>query len=239
MTLQDYYIPRKILIIDDEEHILQMIRMNMKTQGYGCLTALSGEEGFALARKHIPDLIILDVMMPGMDGVETCRRVKEDPLTRRIPVLMLSAKSQGDDKIKGLQGGADDYITKPFSLQELFLRIKAALRQVDLLSSPKPGIYQVGSLLLDMDKYQLTIQGERVDLTMTEFRILHLMMKIPGATVDRDEMIKEIFDMAPSEMGRTLDVHIRNIRKKLEFQHPADCSIETIRGRGFRLIETT
>jgi len=228
---------RTILVIDDEEHILQMLRMNMKTQGYECLTAMSGEEGLDLAHRDSPDLIILDVMMPGIDGVETCRRLKEDPRTKRIPVLMLSAKSQGQDKINGLLGGADDYITKPFSLQELFLRIKASLRQVDLLTEDHRMVYCVGTLTLDLEKHQISCEDNRLDLTMTEFRILHLLMKSPGAIVNREEMIQEVFDIKPDEMGRTLDVHIRNIRRKLDELSGTGCRIETIRGKGFTIIE--
>jgi len=229
---------RKILIIDDEDHILQMLRMNMKTQGYDSITAYTGEEGLVLTRKEAPDLILLDVMLPGIDGVETCRRLKDDPLTRRIPVIMLSAKSQGQDKIDGLLGGADDYITKPFSLQELFLRINAALRQVDLLTAVSNGVLSVGSLALDTEKYQVSTGGGKIDLTLTEFRILHLLMKTPGAVVNREAMIQEIFDKDPAEMGRTLDVHVRNIRKKMEAHSVDRCEIETIRGTGFRITET-
>ncbi len=228
---------RKILLVDDEVHIQEMLRINMKSQGYECLSAYTGEEALDIARKESPDLILLDVMMPGMDGVETCRRLKADKNLRAIPVLMVSAKSQGQDKIKGLEGGADDYITKPFSIHELFLRIRASLRQVDLLTNGRNGILQAGSLALDTEKHQVTTDGEKIDLTLKEYRILYLLMKDRGALISREEMIQEVFDMEPEKMGRTLDVHVSNIRKKLEARSVSGCEIETVRGKGFRISD--
>lgn len=226
---------RKILLVDDEIHIQEMLRINMKSQGYDCLSAYTGEEALDMARKELPDLILLDVMMPGIDGVETCRRLKADKDLRAIPVIMVSAKSQGQDKIKGLEGGADDYITKPFSIHELFLRIQASLRQVDFLTSGSNGILRAGSLSLDREKHQVSTDGNRIDLTLKEFRILYLLMKDRGALVFREEMIQKVFDMEPEKMGRTLDVHVSNIRKKLEAMNVNACEIETVRGKGFRI----
>lgn len=228
---------KQILIIDDEEHILEMLRINMRTHGYGCTTALSGEEGINLVRKLHPDLILLDVMLPGIDGVETCRILKSGEETKRIPILMLSAKSQGQDKITGLKGGADDYITKPFSLQELFLRINAALRQVDLLTSDQKIIFSSGTLLLNSEKYQVISKGHKIDFTLTEFRILHLFLKQKNSIVSRQTLQTEIFSKNYADGGRAIDVHIRNIRKKLEANKAEGFFIETIRGAGYRLCE--
>lgn len=226
---------QKILIVDDEDHILQMLRMNMKRQGFYSVCAESGEEALELCNSEKPDLVLLDVMLPGIDGVETCRRLKENPETRSIPVIMLSAKSQGQDKIEGLQGGADDYVTKPFSLEELFLRIQAALRQVALLRGEKANRFQCGSLVLDAERYQVSAGDGKIDFTMTEFRILHLLMKRTGDTVNREFLCREIFEKEPGEIGRTMDVHIRNIRRKLGDHHVKDCEITTLRGEGFRM----
>jgi DNA-binding response OmpR family regulator len=225
---------KTILIVDDEEHILQMLLMNMKTQGYRGLTALTGEEALDLAERELPDLILLDVMLPDLDGVEICRRLKADPKTGRIPVLMVSAKSESRDKINGFQGGADDYITKPFSLEELFLRIRAALRQVDLLTAA-PAEFHQGNLTLNTERYQVQADGRKIDLTLTEFRILHLLLKNKGHLVTRDLLIEEIFEMDPAESSRSLDVHLRNIRRKLECSRVAGCEIETIRGQGYQI----
>lgn len=230
-------IRKRILIIDDEEHILTMLRINMKTQGYDCMTALTGEEGLRLSREYQPDLILLDVMLPGIDGVEVCRRLKKDDFLKRIPVLMLSAKSQGKDKITGLEGGADDYITKPFSLKELFLRIKAALRQVDILTAESQQVLSAGSLILNNELYEATSGLNKIEVTLTEFRILLLLMKNKGTAVSRETLITEILERESSEGGRTLDVHIRNLRKKLQAAGVSGAAIETIRGTGYVIRE--
>jgi two-component system, OmpR family, alkaline phosphatase synthesis response regulator PhoP len=226
---------QKILIVDDEDHILQMLRMNMKKQGFLSLCAESGEEALALCESEEPDLILLDVMLPGISGVETCRRLKENPKSRSIPVIMLSAKSQEQDKIDGLLGGADDYITKPFSLEELFLRIRAALRQVVLLRAEKAMEFHCGSLFLNAERYQVLSDDNKIDFTLTEFRILNLLMKSPERTVSREIMCREIFEKEPEEIGRTMDVHFRNIRKKLTDNAVKGCEILTLRGEGFRM----
>lgn len=227
---------KTILIVDDEEHILQMLEMNMRARGYRSLTARSAEEALELALTSTPDLILLDVMLPRMDGVELCRLLKEREETKRIPVLMVSAKSEGRDKIAGLRGGADDYITKPFNLEELYLRIEASLRQVDLLSSPqRTSELKLGDLLLDREKYTVQWKGDKVDLTMTEFKILQRLLREQGEIVDKDRLVRDVFDLSPSEMGRTLDVHLRNLRKKLNAAGVDCCGITTIRGQGYRI----
>lgn len=226
---------KTILIVDDEKHILQMLEMNMKARGYKSLTAEEGNSALQLASQEKPDLILLDVMLPGMDGLEICRRLKSNNETERIPVLMVSAKSEGKDKITGLRGGADDYITKPFNLEELYLRIEAALRQVEVLTSPPaPSILRLGELALDKDKILVTWSDEKIDLTLTEFKILQMLMREKGRTVSRDDMAGSIFGISPSEMGRSLDVHLRNLRKKLN-EAGAICEIQTIRGQGFQI----
>ena len=226
---------KRILIIDDEEHIVQLLRINMKTHGFDCASAFSGEEGLALIPEYNPDLILLDVMLPGIDGVEVCRRLKNNSETKRIPVLMLSARSQGRDKITGLEGGADDYITKPFSLQELFLRIKAALRQVDLLTKDQNPVFTAGTLLLDTEKYLVTSRERKIDLTLTEFRILNVLLKNMNSVVLRETLIKDIFNKDPLNGGRAVDVHIRNIRRKLSESNVAGCTLETVRGSGYKI----
>ncbi|MBB6482116.1 response regulator transcription factor [Spirochaeta isovalerica] len=226
---------KTILIVDDEKHILTMLEMNMKARGFNSLTAESGEEALEIALKKSPDLILLDIMLPGIDGVEVCRRLKEDERTKRIPVLMVSAKSEGKDKITGLKSGADDYVTKPFNLEELYLRINAALRQVELLtSSPVPVLLSLGNITLDKEKFLVRAADEKIELTQTEFRILLILLQHKGLTVSRERLAREIFDLSPEEMGRTLDVHIRNLRKKLDEKGARGCEIITIRGEGFK-----
>ncbi|MBL7006755.1 MAG: response regulator transcription factor [Spirochaetia bacterium] len=228
---------QKILIVDDEEHIVQMLDINVRAQGYESICAYSGEQALDAAVSRKPDIILLDVMMPGMDGIEVCHRLKSQPDTRSIPVIMVSAKSEEYDKIAGLEGGADDYVIKPFNLQELFLRIRAALRQVEILSGANGGIYQIGSVQLDTQKYQVTSDGTRIDLTLTEFRMLHMFFQQPGNIVTRETLISEIFEREPSQIGRSLDVHIGNLRKKLDAADASGCSIETVRGIGYTIHE--
>jgi len=225
----------QILLIDDEEHIIKLLEMNLRTHGYDSLRALTGEKGLSLAESENPDLILLDVMLPGIDGVEVCRRLKNSSLTRHIPVLMLSAKSEGPDKISGLEGGADDYITKPFSMKELLLRIKAALRQVSVISESRKTVFIMGNLQMNTEKYLVSAADVRIDFTLTEFRILHLLLKKKGQEITRKQLSLQIFDRKPTEMGRTLDVHIRNIRKKLTENHVEGCLLETVWRSGYRL----
>ncbi len=228
-------VKQKILIVDDEEHIVQMLDINVRAQGYESICAYSGEQALEAAVSRKPDIILLDVMMPGMDGIEVCHRLKSQSDTRSIPVIMVSAKSEEYDKIAGLEGGADDYVIKPFNLQELFLRIRAALRQVEILSGSNDGIYQIGSVQLDTQKYQVTSDSTRIDLTLTEFRMLHMFFQQPGNIVTRETLISEIFELEPSQMGRSLDVHIRNLRKKLDASDASGCCIETVRGIGYTI----
>jgi len=235
---------KKILIVDDEEHIVRMLDINVRTQGYESICAYGGAEALAAAATEQPDIVLLDVMMPEMDGIDVCRRLKSDPRTRAIPVIMVSAKSEEHDKIAGLIGGADDYVTKPFNLQELFLRIEAALRQVEILTGSggdggggsKKSSFTMGSVTLDAGRYQVTCRGNRVDLTLTEFRILHHLIREQGSTVSRSLLIKDIFNMEPEQMGRSIDVHIGNLRRKLESAGSEDCRIETVRGVGYRVV---
>jgi len=228
---------QRIIIVDDEEHIVKMLDINVRAQGYESICAYSGKQALDAAVSQKPDIILLDVMMPGMDGIEVCQKLKSQPDTRTIPIIMVSAKSEEHDKIAGLQGGADDYVIKPFNLQELFLRIQAALRQVEILSGLNGGVYQIGSVQLDTHKYQVESDGKRIDLTLTEFRMLHMFFQQPGNIVTRDTLISEIFDREPSQMGRSLDVHIGNLRKKLDAANASGCSIETVRGIGYTINE--
>jgi len=224
---------KSVLIVDDEEHIVQMLDISMRNKGYRSICTYSGKEALEAVRTEAPDLILLDVMMPKMDGTEVCRRLKEDPATWQIPVIMVSAKSELQDKIRGLESGADDYITKPFNLQELFLRVHAALRQVELLSWSQKTYYRLGSLELNTKKYLVTSDGKRIDLTLTEFRILHLLLQQLRNVVSRDTMMMEIFGRGPDEIGRTLDVHVRNLRKKMDKALVEGCVIGTVRGAGY------
>ena len=229
---------KTILIVDDEEHIVKMLDINVRNNGYRSLLAYSGEAALETVRTNTPDLILLDIMMPGMSGIEVCRRVKNDPETCRLPVIIVSAKSETQDRIVGLESGADDYVTKPFNLQELFLRIKAALRQVELLSEEKKTYYKLGSLELDTERFIAVSGGARIDLTLTEYRILQMLLQNAGKAVDRKVMLENIFERDSSDAGRTLDVHVRNLRKKMDSAQVRECEIRTVRGTGYIISES-
>ncbi|MCH3918610.1 MAG: response regulator transcription factor [Spirochaetia bacterium] len=224
-----------ILVVDDEKQMVRMLMLNLRAHGYTPLAAYEGTSALRLAREKQIDAILLDVMMPGMDGKDVCRLLKEEPATRTIPVLMISAKSQLNDRIAGLSYGADDYITKPFDIQELLLRIEAAIRQVRLLKGNNVGILRLGSLTLDRKNYRAKGEKAELDLTLTEFRILELLMRHPGEVLPREAIAETIFNRDIEEIGRSLDVHIRHLRSKFQDAQITDCFITTLRGVGYIL----
>ncbi|MGL1892904.1 MAG: response regulator [Spirochaetaceae bacterium] len=229
-----FVINRKILIIDDEIHIIELISMNLKNQGYRTVHALSGEEGLKIAAQELPDLILLDLMMEGIDGIETCRRFKTDPVLENIPVIMVTAKSEETDKVIGLGIGADDYLTKPFSLRELFARISAVLRRVGKYSSGN--ILRINDLIIDSLQYKVTKGSETINLTLTEFRILHLLVLNKGNAISRGRILSDILGKDASQDDRILDVHIRNLRMKLTIDSIQAVTIETVRGVGYQIL---
>lgn len=225
---------KKILIIDDEIHIVELIAMNLKNQGYDTLFALSGESGIELALSELPDLILLDLMLEGIDGIETCRRFKMNPVLEDIPVIMVTAKSEESDKVIGLGMGADDYITKPFGLKELFARISAVLRRVEKQSG-KGSILRFHDLIIDALQYQVSLKGVALNLTLSEFRILQMLAVQQGNILPRAKILSEILGKDSSSDNRILDVHIRNLRKKLTTGSTSSISIDTVRGVGYKI----
>jgi two-component system alkaline phosphatase synthesis response regulator PhoP len=227
---------KKILIIDDEIHIIELMSMNLKSQGYTTVFALSGEEGIEIALKEIPDLILLDLMLEGIDGIETCRRLKLNRVLENIPVIMVTAKSEESDKVIGLTMGADDYITKPFGLRELYARISAVLRRVEKQAGGET-VLRFHDLLIDSLQYNVSLHGEPVNLTLSEFRILKMMVLHQGNIVAREKIISDVLGKDSSSDDRILDVHIRNLRKKLENVTENSIFIDTVRGVGYKISE--
>jgi DNA-binding response OmpR family regulator len=223
---------KKVLIVDDEVEIVNMLSLNLEIHGYKVLKAHNGKDALDIAHNESLDLILLDVMMPGISGFEVCKKLKGDILTRAIPVIMVSAKDQISDKIEGLSSGAEDYLTKPFNLEELLLRIKSNINQVEV-ASQTTSLYIIGNLVLDTNTFQAKIADEKLDLTLTEFRILQSLMSTKDI-VNKEELVQYIFEKSVGESGRVLDVHIRNLRKKIgNSSIKCTCSIETIRGIGY------
>jgi DNA-binding response OmpR family regulator len=225
-----------ILIIDDEKDLIELVRYNLvEKEGYDVISASNGQSGLEIAQRHKLDLIVLDLMMPGMDGLEVCRQLRGDTRTARVPLIMLTAKATEADRIVGLELGADDYITKPFSPRELVARVKAILRRTAAQADPSQ-VVRHGDLSIDLTRHEVTIAGKPVTLTATEFRILHLLATKPGRVLSRDDIIDAALGRDANVFDRTIDVHITAIRRKLG---PAAADrIETIRGFGYKFRDT-
>ncbi|SHF24060.1 two-component system, OmpR family, alkaline phosphatase synthesis response regulator PhoP [Desulfofundulus australicus DSM 11792] len=229
----------KILVVDDEEHILELIRFNLEKEGYQVVTATDGNTAVEIARSQRPDLILLDVMLPEQDGLAVCRILQQEAATRRIPVIMISARGDELDKVLGLEMGADDYVTKPFSPRELVARVKARLRRSgeDRRAHHRGGSLVRGRLVIDPERFLVTIDGVKQDLTPKEFELLRLLASEPGRVFSRDYLLEQIWGYDYTGDSRTVDVHIRHIRQKLEQVPGASRYIETVRGVGYRFRE--
>lgn len=223
-----------ILLIDDEKDLIELVRYNLERDGFDVIAAADGQSGLEIVRKHRPDLVVLDLMMPGLDGLAVCRQLRADPRSGGIPVIMLTARATEADRIVGLELGADDYITKPFSPREVVARVKAVLRRGGSRGDERQ-VLQVGDLVIDLSGHEVTCSGRRVNLTATEFRILEFLASRPGRVFSRDEIIDAALGNEMAVFDRTVDVHITAIRRKLG--DGAD-RIETVRGFGYKLRQS-
>ena len=222
-----------ILVIDDEKDLLELVRYNLEKEQFDVILAPDGESGLEIATKHQPDLIVLDVMMPGMDGLEVCQRLRAHPKARHIPIIMLTARAAEADRVVGLELGADDYVTKPFSPRELVARIKAVLRRTT--TPPQaPQVIRHGPIVIDETRHEVTCNAQSVQLTATEFRILQYLVSRPGQVCSRDQIIDAALGHDTAVFDRTIDVHMTAIRRKLG--SAGDC-VETVRGFGYKLRE--
>ena len=228
----------KILIIDDDTAILELIKVNLELLGHEAITASDGVKGFALARQELPDLIILDVMMPDVDGFTVANRIRNNPSTKDIPILMLTALSMIQDKTKGFDAGVDDYLVKPFDLDELKLRVRALLRRVNALpeSLGKGEILTVGDMTLLPENLSVKIKDKTAKLTPIEYEILSMLMQNHGNAVTASVLLKDIWGYSPDDDIETIRVHIRHLRTKLQKISPDKKYIETIYGGGYRLV---
>ncbi len=222
----------KIVVIEDEDDILEVIAYNLKREGYEVITSTSGEDGLDKIEKSLPQLVVLDLMLPEIDGIELCRKLKSDPLTQSIPVIMVTARGEETDVVLGLELGADDYVTKPFSPRELVARVKAVLRRSRARpeSDRKERIAREG-VVIDPQRHDLKVDGESILLTATEFRLLHFLASHPGRVFTRDYLLARVIGEEAIVIDRNIDVHVRAIRKKLGAHRDL---IETIRGVGYR-----
>ena len=219
-----------ILVIDDEKDLIELVRYNLEKEGYDVIAANDGQSGLEVVKKHRPDLVVLDLMMPGLDGLQVCQRLRSDPRSGRIPVIMLTAKATEADRIVGLELGADDYITKPFSPREVVARVRAVLRRTNPIAEQQQ-VIRSGELVIDLGGHEVTFKGQRIALTATEFRILEFLASRPGRVFSRDEIIDSALGNETAVFDRTVDVHITAIRRKLG---PGADQIETVRGFGYK-----
>lgn len=234
---------KTILIVDDEKPIVDILVYNLQKEGYNTLEANDGETAVEIALDKKPDLILLDIMLPKMDGLAVCKKVRH---TLNVPILMLSAKDEEIDKIVGLELGADDYVTKPFSVRELMARVKANLRKVEINSNQpadeetekdeeykKPNTIEVGELFLDLDKFEVKVRGKIIDLTLREFEVLKYLAKDPGQVITREVLLEKVWGYEYYGDIRTVDVTVRRIREKIEKDTSSPKILITKRGVGY------
>jgi two-component system alkaline phosphatase synthesis response regulator PhoP len=221
-----------ILAVEDEEDILELVRYNLEKEGYRVTGVVSGEEALRRARSQPPDLIVLDLMLPGMDGLTVCRELKQDAKTRDLPIIILTAKGEEADIVAGLELGADDYVTKPFSPRVLLARLRAVLRRRRMEPAAESDSLEIHGMVIHPGRHEVLVQGRPVDLTATEFRLLAFLARRPGWVFTRSQIVQGVQgeDYAVSE--RAVDVQIVGLRKKLG---PAGQYVETVRGVGYRL----
>jgi two-component system phosphate regulon response regulator PhoB len=223
----------KILVVDDEPDAVDLIGFNLRSAGYDVATASDGEEALNKAKSQLPDLIVLDLMLPEVDGLEVCKILRRDPATAAIPIIMLTAKAAEIDRILGLELGADDYVTKPFSPRELVLRVKNSLNRGRTPGDKKERI-QMGELLIDVPRHLVSVQGKHIELTATEFKLLTVLAQRRGRVQSREQLLHDVWSYERVIDTRTVDTHMRRLREKLG---RASRYLDTVRGVGYRFVE--
>lgn len=224
----------RVLIVDDEEHILELLRFNLSNSGYKVITANNGIDGLKLALEYKPNLVLLDLMLPGMDGFDVCKEIKRNKDTQKTSIIMLTAKGEELDKVLGLELGADDYMTKPFSIRELLARVKAVLRRSTTSDSVGEEPFESGILKVDFERHEVFIRGKKVDMTLKEFELLEILIKNKGKILQRETLLDKVWGYEYIGETRTVDVHVRYLRKKIEEDDKNPRFVETIRGVGYR-----
>lgn len=222
-----------VLIVEDDLDIVELLQYTLERDGYPVIVAHSGEKGLAEAQRRKPGLIVLDLMLPGLDGLEVCKTLKSDAATRGIPIVMLTAKGEESDVILGLEFGADDYVKKPFSPRELVARIRSVMRRGHSVVEAKTRI-ELGPVVLDKERHEVTLDGADIPFTRSEFRLLWTLAKHPGRVYTRDELVKKLTDGEVVILDRNIDVHVSSIRKKLGGEHSI---VTTVRGVGYKCVE--
>jgi len=226
-------VKQKILVVDDEPEAVELVEFNLKQAGYEVVSAADGTEGLKKTRSLLPSLIVLDLMLTEMDGLEVCKMLRRDPATAAIPIVMLTAKAAEIDRVLGLELGADDYLTKPFSPRELVLRIKKLLAR-GRGEEEQAETLEFGNLLIDVPRHLVSWRGKKVDLTATEFKLLNILAQRRGRMQSRDHLLHEVWEYSTLVDTRTVDTHMRRLREKLG---PASKYLDTVRGVSYRFTE--
>ncbi len=228
-----------ILVVDDEPHIVEVVRDYLKQAGFRVLTARDGQTALTLARHERPDLVVLDLMLPGgMDGLDVCRHLRRDTGLSDVPIIMLTARIEETDRLIGLELGADDYVTKPFSPREVVARVRAVLRRTRGHQTPSSTV-RVGELAVDLSKRSVSVGGQTVSLTPTEFDLLAILARNPGRPFTRAQLLDLVYDVAYAGYERAVDSHIKNLRRKIEPDPRDPCYVLTVYGVGYKLTEET
>jgi two-component system alkaline phosphatase synthesis response regulator PhoP len=221
----------RILVIEDDEDILQLLKYNLAKEGYQVTGAASGEEALTVLRTNVPDLVLLDLMLPGIDGLEVCRLLKREAKTSQIPIIMLTAKGEEADIVTGLELGADDYITKPFSPRVMLARVRTVLRRRQAEPPAAEAAIKMHELVMHPGRHEVLVKDQPLDLTLTEFRLLHMLAGHPGWVFTRDQIVKGVHGDDYPASDRSVDVQVVSLRKKLG---PCGKYLETVRGVGYR-----
>ncbi|NLC54062.1 MAG: response regulator transcription factor [Firmicutes bacterium] len=229
----------RVLIIEDEPNIIELVAYNLEKEGWLVSKAQTGEEGWEKIQAEHPDIILLDLMLPGIDGMEICRRTRQNKLTRDIPIIILTAKAEEADRVLGLESGADDYVTKPFSPRELIARIRAVLRRADKSFSEveEKETMVLGPIKMDLRQHKVLVHEKEIELTPKEFDLLHLLMSHPGRAFSREYLLENLWGYEFFGDTRTVDVHVRRLRQKIEDNPAQPYWLETVRGVGYRIRE--
>ncbi len=229
----------RVLIIEDELNIIELVAYNLEKEGWLVSKAQTGEEGLEKIEEEHPDIILLDLMLPGIDGMEICRRTRQNKLTKDIPIIILTAKAEEADRVLGLESGADDYVTKPFSPRELVARIRAVLRRADRNFSETEDKETIilGPIKMDLRQHKVLVDNNEIDLTPKEFDLLHLLMSHPGRAFSREYLLENLWGYEFFGDTRTVDVHVRRLRQKIEENPAQPYWLETVRGVGYRIRE--